>query len=223
MRFSRYQLDAGLIQADLRPKRIVGPHVDVQHVLQVVNELAARPFWQAILLFQPRLEFVFLSVCRTVSYEMSSTISSSTSLSASRRNDHRPRPFGAGLHASVTRRASWTPSSLRGCNWRDGRGRSAASRPSSTHRIRTRSTVERLTSTASAICSSVRRGPSAPSSAFNRTRACAKVRAAALPFDSSSWRCARSPAINVTQYSFFIAPQFTGSDHLSPNPPLTAY
>jgi hypothetical protein len=87
--------------------------------------------------------------------------------------------------------------------------RSAASKPSSTHRMRTRSTVERLTSRAAAIASSLKRGPVTPSSAFNRMRACVSVRAAAFPFDSSSVNCARSSDVNFTRY-IFIAPHFTG-------------
>jgi hypothetical protein len=102
------------------------------------------------------------------------------------------------------------PSSFRGCNWRDKRGRSAASKPSSTHRMRTRSTVERLTSRASAIASSLKRGPATPSSAFSRMRACVSVRAAAFPFDSSSPNCARSSDVNFTRYSF-IGQHFTGT------------
>ena len=49
-----------------------------------------------------------ISVCRTVSYEMSSTTSSSTSLSANRRRDQRFRPFGAGVRAKAIRCASCT-------------------------------------------------------------------------------------------------------------------
>jgi hypothetical protein len=84
----------------------------------------------------------------------------------------RHAPFGAGLHANATRCASWAPSSLRGCAWRDGRGRSAASNRSSTHRLRTRSTVERLTSRTSAMALSLKRGPASPSPA---RRACPRL------------------------------------------------
>jgi hypothetical protein len=59
------------------------------------------------------------------------------------------------------------------------------------YRIRTRSTVERLTSKASAMASSLRRGPATPSAAFSRTRACVSVRAAAFPFDTNPVNCAR--------------------------------
>jgi hypothetical protein len=105
--------------------------------------------------------------------------SSSTSLSASRRIDQRARPVGGLLHANATRCASCAPSNVRRRSWRDGRARTAASTPSSTHRTRTRSTVVRLTSNAAAIMSSIQRGPAAPSSAFNRMRACVSERAAA--------------------------------------------
>src|SRR6266849_6571992 len=209
------QLHAGFVQAHLWPVRVVRSGVHIEHVFHVVDELPARCLWQTVLFLQPRFELVFFSVWRTVSCEMASTISSSTTLSASRRSDQRARPFGAGLQARVTRCASCTPSSLRGCSWREGRGRSAASKPSSTHRVRTRSTVERLTSKASAIASSLKRGPATPSSALSRIRACVSVRAAAFPFDSSSPNCARSSGVNFTRYNF-MAQHFTGTrPHLS--------
>ena len=57
----------------------------------------------------------------------------------------------------------------------------AASRPCSTNRWRTRSTVAMLTSTASAIRSSGQAGPPSAASALSRMRAWASFWAAALP------------------------------------------
>src|SRR5439155_24984377 len=108
------ELHAGLIQTHLRAPWIIRSGIDLQHILHVVDELAAGRLWQAILLLQPGLEFVFFSVWRTVSCEMASAISSSTTLSANKRSVQRLRPFGAGLQASVTRRASCAPSSWAG-------------------------------------------------------------------------------------------------------------
>jgi len=85
----------------------------------------------------------FFLACAAPSYETASTMSNSTSLLARRRRVQRLRPSGGGLHATATRCASWAPSSLRRRVVGDGRGRSAASGPSSTHRVRTRSTLER--------------------------------------------------------------------------------
>ncbi len=156
-------------------------------------ELATGLTRQAPILAQPGLEVVFCSVRRTVSYDTAATMSNSTSLSASRRRVQRLRPFGAGLQATAIRCASWAPSSFRSRNWPDGRGRSAASGPSSTHRVRTRSTVEQLTSSASTMWSSLQAGPPGPSSALSRMRACIRVRAAAFPTRSNSSRYPLSP------------------------------
>src|SRR6266536_1896720 len=187
-----HQLLAGLIQTHLRTTRLVRSGVDVQDVFHVPDELATRRTRQAPVFFQPGLEIVFFSVRRTVSYYTASTMSNSTALSASRRSVQRLRPSGGGLQATAIRRASWALSSLRRCRVRDRRGRSAASGPSSTHRVRTRSTVERLTSSASTIWSSFQAVPPGPASALSRIRACIRVRAAALPTRTNSSRYPRS-------------------------------
>src|SRR6266851_4427550 len=206
-RFS-HQLLTRLVQTHLRTERIVGSGVDVQNVFHVPDELATGRTRQAPVFFQPGLEIVFFSVRRTVSYETASTISNSTNLSASRRRVQRLRPCGAGLQATAIRCASWAPSSLRSRTWPDGHGRSAASGPSSTHRVRTRSTVERLTSSASTIWSSLQAGPPGPSSVLSRMRACISVRAAAFPARSSSSRYPRSSPKSFTRYILRM-PDFT--------------
>jgi hypothetical protein len=78
----------------------------------------------------------------------------------------------------------------------------AASRLSSTNRWRTRATVSVLTSTASAIRSSVQAGPPGAASALSRMRAWASFWAAALPAAIRSRSCRRSSAVRVTLYFF---------------------
>jgi hypothetical protein len=107
------QLAAGLVQADLRPARVVGAGVDPEHVLHAPDELGVMLGRDAPALDAPGLQPVCCKACRTVSEEMRSTTSSSTSRSASSRSVQRARPSGGALHASATRWASCSPSSLR--------------------------------------------------------------------------------------------------------------
>ena len=62
------ELFAGFIKVDFRALRIIWLGIEFQHVLHRRDELS-RNFRDAPLLFQPRLEFVFLSTRRTASYE----------------------------------------------------------------------------------------------------------------------------------------------------------
>src|SRR5262249_33505346 len=166
------QLLAGLVQGDQRPLLVVGSVVDLQHVLHRTDELGVGLGRDAPLLPQPRLDLVFLSTRRTVSSEIVSTTSSSTSRSASSFIVHAVRPCGGAEQARAISRASPRPSSF-GC--RAGRSRGlrprAASRPCSTKRWRTRSTVATLTSTASAMRWSSQAGPPGAASALSRMRA----------------------------------------------------
>src|SRR5262249_8963131 len=146
------QLLARLVQAHLRPLRVVRPVVHLQHVLHRADELGVGLRRDAPLLPQPRLDLVFWSVLRTVSGQIDSTTFNSTSLSASISSVQATRPRGAVEQARAINRASPTPSSFRSrlglsCFLRAR----AASSPCSTNRWRTRSTVATLTSTASAI------------------------------------------------------------------------
>jgi len=50
------QLAAGLVQADLRAARIIGPGVDLKHVLHAPHELGVVLGWDAPALGQPPLE-----------------------------------------------------------------------------------------------------------------------------------------------------------------------
>ena len=84
----------------------------VQHVLHPGHELPAQ-LGDAPFLLLPRLEFVFLSIWRTVSKEMLPANSISTTLSASRWSVQLTCPSGGLLHATATRCASCLPFSLR--------------------------------------------------------------------------------------------------------------
>src|SRR6266511_2209978 len=107
------ELAAGLVQADLRATRIIGPGVDPKHILHPPTELDILLRRDAPAFLQPRLEAVCCKAWRTVSYDTDSITSKATSRSASSRSVQRLRPSGGGLHASATRWASWSPSSLR--------------------------------------------------------------------------------------------------------------
>ena len=63
------QLDGPLVQADLGTPGIIGPSIDIEHVLHVPDGGCALPGWDAPLLLQMRLKVVFLSVRRTNSSE----------------------------------------------------------------------------------------------------------------------------------------------------------
>ena len=116
----------------LRIRRSLG---DIQRVLPVTHELGAGVGRNDPLLAKPRLEFVFLSVRRTVSSLIAGTIWSSTRLSASNGNVHFARPSGAWPQATALNRASPAPSSVRGLLPERGRG----AKPDQRHRPSTAS------------------------------------------------------------------------------------
>ena len=88
------KLPVRLIQADHRAQRIIRTLIYIQNVLHPRYKL--RPwFWDAPLLFLPRLKFVFFSVSMTAVSEMLSTTPSRTSSSAISCSVHRSRPSGA--------------------------------------------------------------------------------------------------------------------------------
>jgi len=76
------QLLAGFIEVDLRALRIVRLGIEFQHVFHARDKFS-RDLRNAPLLFQVRLEFVFLSTRRTASYEYDSASLSCTTRSAS--------------------------------------------------------------------------------------------------------------------------------------------
>src|SRR5215207_6932136 len=106
------QLAGPLVEADYGSLRIVGLLVEVQDLFHAPHELGVVLRWDHPLLDQVRLEFVFLSVLRTVSCETFSTMPSSTALSAraaSKTSDcalvevlSRPERSGALRHAPPT-------------------------------------------------------------------------------------------------------------------------
>ena len=92
------KLPVRLIQADHRAQRIIRTLIYIQNVLHPRCKL--RPwFWDAPLLFLPRLKFVFFSVSMTAVSKMLSTTPSRTSSSAVRCSVHRSRPSGASEQA----------------------------------------------------------------------------------------------------------------------------
>ena len=134
-------LFAGFVQAHQDFIVFIGTVIDLQHVFHGTHKVRTAFRRDAPTLFQPRLEFVFFSVLRTVSGWMLSTISHSTSRSANNLSVQRARPSGASPQASAIKWASAAPSSFFGrrrcCSLRP----KAASIPSSTQRRRIRSTV----------------------------------------------------------------------------------
>ena len=132
---------------------------------------------------------------------MLSTISSSTSRSPSSFSVQRAWPSGGSEPASATSFASAAPSSLRGLRLACLRRSSAASIPSSTQRLRTRSAVARPSPRTDAIAESVSPPPARASSASRRMCACRRRCADALPrtiAESSS----RSSSESTTRYRF---------------------
>src|SRR6266545_3883951 len=192
------ELAAGLVQADLRATRIIGPGVDPKHILHPPTELDILLRRDAPAFLQPRLEAVCCKAWRTVSYDTDSITSKATSRSASSRSVQRLRPSGGGLHASATRWASWSPSSLRRYA-RSGALRStAAASPPAAYCWRTRATVVWWTSSATAIARSVQPGPASPWLALSRMRAWVSARAGAVPWPIRVWSRARSGSGRTT-------------------------
>jgi len=107
------QLAAGLIEADDGMRRSTGSVGDVAHVLHVPDERGIGGRGEAPLLAQLRLALVFLSVWRTVSWEIAATTSRRPSASASRRNRQRVCPAGGVPPVRAIRCAAWVPSSAR--------------------------------------------------------------------------------------------------------------
>src|SRR3972149_3078498 len=187
------QLLRAFIEADYRALRIIRFGVQIQHIFHGRDKLGAY-FGNAPFLLLPRFEFVFFSNWRIASCEMESANSKSTTRPASKRKVHRAWPLGAALQTVAITSASALPSNL--CS-RPGRGfsLSAPSNPSSTNRLRVRSTVARPVCKAWATCSSCR-----PSSALSRMCARLTFRAAGFPrrINWSNW--SRSSGLRSTTY-----------------------
>ena len=97
---------AGLVQTDQNFVVPILALIDFQHVFHRTDELGVALRRDAPALFQPRLEFVFLSVWRTVSVLMLSTTSHSTSRSANSFSVQLARPSGGSPQAKAIRWAS---------------------------------------------------------------------------------------------------------------------
>jgi len=178
----RKQLLADFIETNLRKSCIIGPLIHAEHVFHRRDKGGIRLRWNAPLLFEPGLEFVFLSVIRTVSWLTLSTTSNSTSLSASIRKVQHALPSGGFWQASAIKWASCSPASFR-FSGRSGwlRRSTAAGKPSCKKRVRTRHTVLSTAPKASWICLFDQLGPDGPWSTFNRIWACKIWRAGARP------------------------------------------
>src|ERR671910_221784 len=83
------QLAGSLVEAHYGSVRIVGLFVEVQDLFHAPHELGVVLGWDHPLLDQLRLEFVFLSVLRTVSCETFSTMPRAPPLSAKSLKDQR--------------------------------------------------------------------------------------------------------------------------------------
>ena len=99
----------------------------------------------------------------------------------------------------------------------------ASSSPPSTYRSRTRSTVARLTSSASQIRASIHPGPFSLWSALSKIRACSTALVAALPVVLTSCRCVRSASLNLTTKNFRMAAVGCRVPHQRGNNRLTEY
>src|SRR5579884_636036 len=187
------QLLSGFIEADHRALGIVGPMIDIQHVLHLGYEmgrgLADTPAFET-----PGGDFIFLSATRTLSLERLSTISRATNRSANSRTLQRACPWGGLLQAKAISLASTSPVSLLG----SGPGRAlscrAASKPSFTKRLRTLATVFLWQPTASATRASARLCPwlLSPKS---KMRARVNSLAGCTPLRTSACRCWRCGSV----------------------------
>jgi hypothetical protein len=97
------QLFARFIHAHQRTLRIVGAMVHLQDVFHRRHVFRRGSFRQTPAFLQPRLEVVFFSVCRTVSWAIASTWPKATRRSASNRKVQRARPSGGAPQAIATR------------------------------------------------------------------------------------------------------------------------
>jgi hypothetical protein len=178
-----------------------GGHKGATHVRQLPLLL---PPWLAHVFFRPR---------RTVSAEQVSATPRGTTRSARSRSVQRWRPVGAERHASAINRAAPVSSSTGFC---PGRGRSVrVSTRAVAHRLRGRSTVGTLGSTAAALSSSLR-----PLAALSSMRTRVSMRVGCWPRRSSCSRLRRSSSVNATWYFLQACSVFLrekGMTRLSPD------
>src|SRR5215212_3397783 len=218
------ELAGALVEADHGPLRIVRLLVEVEHSLHPPDERGALLGRDHPPFDEVGTQLVFLSVFLTVSWEIVSTMPSSTALSARSRMLQRSRPPGASEQARAIRCASARPSKDLSYTRSGAERSSAASSPWLKNRSRTRCTVAEEVSSIPAISRSASAGPPlvcSPMSAFKRTRARLSILAGASPARISFSRRSRSSFVSSTTYFFFTAtapvaigsPQDTADQH----------
>src|SRR5690606_12344208 len=106
------QLLGRFVHADHRTLPVVGPFIDIQYLFHGREEPAVGLWGNHPSAYFPRLKFVFFRMFPTKTWEMLSTYSSSTILSANRRRDHLANPRGGSLQHRWTSLASTSPSSF---------------------------------------------------------------------------------------------------------------
>jgi len=169
--------------------------IEIQHIFHT-GDIPSTSFRNTPHFLLPGLQFVFLSVRRTVLCEIASTACNCTSLPASSRKVQRTCPSGASEQAVAINVASALPSGLR--FW-PGRGSSfkVLSMPSTTKRRGIRFTQGRLTFNTDIICGLVN-----PSPAFNSIIARLNFRGLISPFRVTLNSFCRSLWLRLIMYFF---------------------
>lgn len=175
----RHQLLGTFVKAHDGVRAVVGRFIEIEHIFHASDQFRAH-LGNTPLLLLPRLEVVFLSIRRTVSWLIESVNPHSTAFPANSRSVLRTWPAGGALQATAIRCASCLPSILRAGPGR-GLSLSARSKPSSTKRRRTRPIVAIPTSKAWTICSSL-------NSSFAVSRIRARLSRAGARFASANER-----------------------------------
>jgi len=202
-RFSN-QLARRLVHAHHRKSGTVRTSVYIDNPIHGCNKIAVcfRRNYPADLL--PGLDFVFFKTRRIVSCETLSMYWSSTTRSASRRSDQRAKPCGGLLQLSATKCASKSPSAFFSWTRWPWRLPKAASKPSSTKRFLTRSTLRMLIlRTFATSTPRMRYSLNSPSSQFKRTNALTTLWDWWDPLRVIASRSSLSSFCRVTLY-FFI-------------------
>ena len=107
------QLAACLIETHHGMRGVVGASIYLKNIFHQGDKRRVGRGSETPLLDQPRLQVVFLSVWRTVSWAIVSTTSRRTNSSASSRRLQRACPTGGVLQAVAINRASAAPSRRR--------------------------------------------------------------------------------------------------------------
>src|SRR5512136_2133757 len=191
------QLARPLIKTDNWALRIIRLFIKIQHVLHMPDKIA-RHLSYAPASLQPRFNFIFFNSLCTLIWDIESTTSISTSLSARSLTVHFDLPTGGSEQARRVNCASILPSILGGAPLR-AFSCSAESKPLSQYLVLIRLTVDLLTFNASAIVSS-----SHLSSAKRSILARVRLLAEDLPLRRYCSRSSRSCSFKLTMCSFFL-------------------